>query len=186
METSNLSSGSGPAVRLARRRVNFARPQRRRRWRAAPPAGRRRGFTLVEMALAVAIVGVLLAVAAPVWEGWRDRVKTQQAQADITAVSVVIDAHLADNNTLPASLAAIGRANLRDPWGRNYVYLPLNTPANRGHARKDHSLVPLNTDYDLYSVGPDGATASPLTAKSSRDDIVRANNGRFVGPAKYY
>jgi len=136
--------------------------------------------------LAVAIVGVLIAVAVPAWDGWRDRMKTQKAQADITAVSVVIDAHYADNNTLPASLAAIGRANLRDPWGREYRYLPLNTPQNRGHARKDHSLVPLNTDYDLYSVGPDGGTASPLTARASRDDIIRANNGRFVGPAKLY
>jgi general secretion pathway protein G len=64
--------------------------------------------------------------------------------------------------------------------------LPLTTPAAKGQARKDHSLVPLNSDYDLYSTGPDGATASPLTAQASRDDILRANNGRFVGPASMY
>lgn len=52
--------------------------------------------------------------------------------------------------------------------------------------RKDHNLVPLNTDYDLYSSGPDGASVGPLTAKASRDDILRANNGRFVGPASAY
>jgi general secretion pathway protein G len=43
-----------------------------------------------------------------------------------------------------------------------------------------------NTDYDLYSSGPDGASVGPLTAKASRDDILRANNGRFVGPASAY
>jgi general secretion pathway protein G len=60
------------------------------------------------------------------------------------------------------------------------------TTKGNGKARKDHSLVPLNTDYDLYSKGPDKASVSPLTAKSSRDDILRANNGRFVGPASSY
>jgi general secretion pathway protein G len=46
--------------------------------------------------------------------------------------------------------------------------------------------VPINTDFDLYSMGPDGRSAPPLTASDSRDDIVRANNGRFVGIAADY
>jgi hypothetical protein len=55
-----------------------------------------------------------------------------------------------------------------------------------GHARKDHSLVPINTDFDLYSMGPDGRSSPPLTAQHSRDDIVRANNGAFIGIASEY
>jgi hypothetical protein len=50
----------------------------------------------------------------------------------------------------------------------------------------DHSLVPINTDFDLYSMGPDGRNSPPLTAKHSRDDIVRANNGAFIGVASDY
>jgi len=46
--------------------------------------------------------------------------------------------------------------------------------------------VPLNTDYDLYSQGPDGQSVSPLTAAKSRDDIIRANNGDFIGTAEDY
>jgi general secretion pathway protein G len=33
-------------------------------------------------------------------------------------------------------------------------------------------------------MGKDGASVSPLTAKASRDDIVRANNGGFIGLAE--
>ena len=58
--------------------------------------------------------------------------------------------------------------------------------SGHGHARKDHSLVPINTDFDLYSMGPDGRSSPPLTAKASRDDIVRANDGAFVGVAADY
>ena len=46
--------------------------------------------------------------------------------------------------------------------------------------------MPINSDFDLYSMGPDGESSPPLTAKSSRDDIVRANNGNFIGTAQGY
>ena len=49
--------------------------------------------------------------------------------------------------------------------------------------RKDRFLHPLNTDYDLYSMGPDGQSQAPLTAAASRDDIIRARNGNFFGQA---
>ena len=35
-------------------------------------------------------------------------------------------------------------------------------------------------------MGKDGASLGPLTAKESRDDIVRANDGRFIGLASEY
>lgn len=77
-------------------------------------------------------------------------------------------------------------ASLRDPWGNPYRYTNIANTKSKGKLRKDKSLVPLNTDYDLYSMGADGASQPPLTAKASRDDIVRANNGDFVGLATDY
>lgn len=56
----------------------------------------------------------------------------------------------------------------------------------KAQPRKDHNLHPINSDYDLYSMGKDGKSVSPLTGGPSRDDIVRANNGRFVGKAADY
>lgn len=144
------------------------------------------GLTLIELAIALGLVAVLVALALPMYSGWRDRIKVQQAQDDIIAMSQVIDTFLLDNGRLPAGLAEVGRGGKLDPWGHAYQYLALNGPGAMGRARKDHSLVPLNTDYDLYSMGPDGASAAPLTARASRDDILRANNGRFIGPASRY
>jgi len=46
--------------------------------------------------------------------------------------------------------------------------------------------VPINSTYDLYSMGADGRTATPLTAAISRDDIIRANDGQYVGFAENY
>jgi general secretion pathway protein G len=55
-----------------------------------------------------------------------------------------------------------------------------------GQLRKDRNLVPINTDFDLFSRGKDGQTNFPLTAQRSRDDIVRANNGGYIGLASDY
>jgi len=55
-----------------------------------------------------------------------------------------------------------------------------------GQKRKDKNLVPINSDYDLYSMGPDGKTTSALTAAISQDDIVRGRDGIFIGLAADY
>jgi general secretion pathway protein G len=38
----------------------------------------------------------------------------------------------------------------------------------------------------LYSAGPDGVTQTQLQGNNARDDIVRANNGQFIGTASDY
>ena len=74
-----------------------------------------------------------------------------------------------------------------DPWDQPYEYLNIRTAGKgKGGLRKDGKLNPLNTDYDLYSIGADGKTAGALSAKSSRDDIVRANNGAYLGLGEDY
>ncbi len=106
---------------------------------------------------------------------------------DISEMSTLIVRFYSENNgVVPDSLADVGMAGRRDPWDRPYRFLNLTTTTGKGGARKDKNLVPINSDFDLYSAGADGDTVPPLTAKPSRDDIVRANNGRFVGLAENY
>ena len=46
--------------------------------------------------------------------------------------------------------------------------------------------MPINSTYDLYSMGADGRTALALTASYSLDDVVRANDGSYIGLASSY
>ena len=150
------------------------------------PRGRAHGFTLIEMVITLAIVAVLSTIALPALRQYRERVRIDQARKDIVMMATVAAQFWHDARAYPDSLAQIGLGNKLDPWGRPYQYLNLEPPRNRGLARKDHSLVPINSDFDLYSTGPDGLSSPPLTARQSRDDIVRANNGSFVGVAADY
>jgi general secretion pathway protein G len=140
------------------------------------------GLTLVELMIAIAIVALLATLAYPALSDYRDRARTAGIVNDFSAIEIALNARRADAGQFPASLAEIGWTR-PDPWGRPYEYLRLS-PTNIGQARKDRNLVPINTDFDLYSLGPDGRSVPPLTATHSRDDVIRAANGRYLGPAE--
>lgn len=132
----------------------------------------------------VALLGLLSAIAIPVYNGYTETARIGQAVKDIKLMDPVIQDYWQDNGFYPVTLAQVGTGG-NDPWGNPYQYLRIQG-ADPGDLRKDKNLVPINADFDLYSMGADGQSVSPLTAKVSRDDIVRANNGAYIGLAEGY
>lgn len=146
------------------------------------------GFQLLELLIAVAVVSVLMLIAVPSYSNYRDKVDNANAAGDIRAIDQVIERFYTENNQYPDSLSQVNMGGLKDPWGNTYQYLRINGAGLKGVGalRKDKSLHPLNTDYDLYSMGKDGATATQIVSGTGKDDILRANNGQFVGLASDY
>ena len=50
----------------------------------------------------------------------------------------------------------------------------------------DKNLRPVNSTFDLYSIGEDGKTNANFSAKAAHDDIVRAGDGGYWGLAEDY
>ena len=143
-------------------------------------------FTLVELMIALVALAMLAAIAVPSYRDYIDQAKRSQAISDIAIISMLIERFFSTNQTYPPNLAMLGvGVPAADPWGNAYGYLAIDVdPApNQGAMRKDKNLNPLNSDYDLFSMGPDGQTQKQLTAAKARDDIVRAGNGSFIGLA---
>ncbi len=150
---------------------------------------RTQGFSMIEVLIGLAIIGFLYGIASPLYASYTDRVDAAQAVADLSDISLSIDMFYSTRHSYPDSLAEVNMDGLMDPWGNPYKYLRLDggtTPGLNGKRRKDKNLVPINTDFDLYSAGADGNSAAPLTAKVSQDDIVPANNGGYLGLAENY
>ena len=140
----------------------------------------RSGFTLVELIVVAAILGILATMAIPALNNYVKITKTKRTIADIRTFDKAITAYIIEKNSLPTTLTDIGMANQKDPWGRPYHYQDLAAPGPPVALKYSITGDPLNSDYDFYSCGADGACSAVFDA-SSADDIVRAQNGVFAG-----
>ena len=164
-----------------------------------------RGFSLIELLIVMVILGLLAALVGPRMFGKVGKSKQKIAKTQISLFETALDTYRLDVGKYPTTgqgMQAL-RANpggvkkwdgpyLRktvplDPWGNPYQYFKIEGQGGGvGKMRKDHHMVPVNSDFDLYSKGKDGKSQTPFTAKASRDDIVRANNGRYIGLVSDY
>lgn len=250
-------------------------------------ATEQRGFTLLELTIAVSILAILASIGVPQYTSALRAARVGKAKHELKTISNAIDAYSASNQgMLPLTLYQVGFGGKRDPWGVPYCYLnyadgcgdglewavqagladpscfaPVSggaaggdggsrvavpppqgqgargeiPSALPGHAapqahvnfariaerigrrlsltergaledaarrqggfsmftsvpseatrRRDRYLFPLNTDYDLFSLGPDHQTATSLGEPVGFDDVIRANNGGFFGLASDY
>ena len=138
--------------------------------------------------MALLVAGLLVAIAIPSYAAIVERQKVGAAGRELTEIAMAIERYRTTRFGIPETLAELGLDAdlLEDPWGRQYEFLSFNSsiPGIKGKIRKDHNLHPLNSEFDLYSFGEDGESRSPLTARASRDDVIWARDGGFVGLAE--
>ena len=151
----------------------------------------RRGFTLIELILVATITGSLAALAIPNVTRILEAAKVTEAMSDIRIYAATARDHKLVNGKLPDSFDKFGFDDPPlDPWGNEYEYLLIEgqfeiyPPGKK--PRQDRFLRPVNRDFDIYSRGPDGETSDNLTDADSLDDVIRANDGGFVGIAEDY
>ena len=168
------------------------------------------GFTLLELLLVVALLGTLSALAVPLYFGYLEKSKVARAIVEIRSFGRIIDLYKLDTGALPDTLAQAGAGMPTDLWGSPYEYLKIACEGsnsvegeNKGGkdkkgkdksskcdppdgARRDRFLKPLNSDYDLYTKGKNLVSKPQLKGKDSRDDILRAIDGTFVGLASEF
>lgn len=126
------------------------------RTQARKPLRRRRGFSLLELTLVLAIMGILIAVAAVAIGGQGDKAKQKATMATLTVIKGQLRAYHLEYSAYPPDLRTlittkfIEDGNLKDGWSRDLIYDP------RGR----------DTDHP-FILGSPGANGSP----GDSDDI---------------
>jgi general secretion pathway protein G len=143
------------------------------------------GFTVIELLITLSIFMTVCAIAIPALVDAIKATKIARAVADVRTVGTAAYGYYAQQGNCPNTVQDIGYDQQVDPWGHGYQYLGLNGN-NGSHARLDRFGVPINIFFDVYSMGPDGVTSQSLADPVSKDDIVWANDGAYLGLASNY
>ncbi|MGH6889946.1 MAG: type II secretion system major pseudopilin GspG [Rhizomicrobium sp.] len=142
----NWKSAACTAIRFRTRRKEHAQAR-------APEAG----FTLMELLVVLAILGLLAAIATPMVLHYLDAAKLSTAKTEVSNLEASLDLYKYDVGSYPSTEQGLQAlltapqgvdnwngpyvkktAKLTDPWGNPYKY---KDPGDHG-------------DYDIYSYGP--------------------------------
>ncbi len=162
-----------------------------------------KGVTLIELLIVMVILGIFLSFAIATFlnadvdcrkpdqrPSILARVYEAAAIAKLLKVDIKIKTFELNHNRYPDTIdELVGHGGLgiteEDLWvdGSRMIFTPVWNTTNMGKVRKYKDIHPVNLNYDLYTLGRDGKTATPFTSQPGCDDIVVANDGQYVGYA---
>ncbi len=123
-----------------------------------------RGFTLIELVVVMAIIGLLLTIALPQYFHSIERGKAQVQQQNIAVIRDAIDKYYGDTGQYPDTLDDL----VTKHYLRNVPVDPVN-----GSAAWTVIASPDTTKTGVYDVGP----ASETHASAAASDAVAAASG---------
>jgi general secretion pathway protein G len=144
------------------------------------------GFTFIELLIVMAVLMIVSAMAIPSMQNAILSAKNARSVGDVRTIGQAALGFYAEYGAAPTTLIDIGYDQQVDPWDHTYQYLGFTSTTTTGQKRTDRFGVPINTFFDLYSLGADGQTALSLTAPPSQDDVVWAVDGVYMGLASNY
>ena len=128
--------------------------------RTRPPA-RQHGFTLIELLIVIIIIGILAAIAIPMFLGQRDKAKESAVKGGVHNIELGIASYAVDNADIYPATGSVSKATLVDGSGVAYVD---NWPQNpwtktdmvEGTTRGTYVYTKVGSSFTLVGLGKSG------------------------------
>lgn len=132
------------------------------------------GFTLIELLVVVVIIGILIAIAIPVYLNYKKGASDKSAQSDLRNAINVLEQCNTDGTSYPSALASGGgvptgcpNQSVKASSGTSFNYVPTATTfANYVLQASNSNGNPTNTIY-CYSSASGGSITKSATAITS-------------------
>lgn len=89
-----------------------------------PRSERESGFTLIELLVVVAIIGILAAIAIPVFLNQRNTARNASVESDLRNLATVMETAYTQNGAYPTDLTALEAAGATSSEGNAIVVTP--------------------------------------------------------------
>ena len=119
------------------------------------------GFTLIEVMIVVAILGILASIALPAYSDYTRRSRASEAVSTLANWRMQMEQFYQDNNNY--GTGACGRAN---PTGKHYSYACALTNTDQGYTLTASALLNNEGEYTLNEANQQGTTKFKGTAVS--------------------